>query len=202
MTASTCGAFELRGVSKRFGGLEVFRDFSACFETGRTHVVMGPSGVGKTTLLRLLMGLEKPDEGEVVRPEGARFSATFQEDRLVGGLTATANIRLPQGRLRGKELDDFLALERDALLAVGLPVDTRPVREYSGGQRRRVAILRSVLAPADACFFDEPLHGMDDATVERLMAYIAPRLAGKTVFWVTHDDSDLRWLGNPDVVRL
>ena len=186
-------AFELRDVNKRCGGLTVLAGASARFEAGRTHVITGPSGSGKTTLLRLLAGLERPDVGEVGRAEGLRLAMTFQEDRLLDNLTATANVRLPHGRLRGPELEAFLAREREALAAVGLPVDARPVRELSGGQRRRVAILRALLADADALLFDEPLKGMDERTVGRLMDFALPLLAGRTVLWVTHDERELAW---------
>lgn len=185
--------FALRDVTKAYGGRGVLSGVTAEFAPGRAHVLMGPSGAGKTTLLRLLMGLEEPDAGIVERPEGARLAATFQEDRLLDSLTATANIRAPHGRMRGAELEAFLARERAALAAVGLPADARPVRELSGGQRRRVAILRCALADADALFFDEPLKGMDDATVARVMAFLLPELPGRTVFWVTHDERELAW---------
>lgn len=187
---------ELRDVSKGYGAITVLSGASARFEAGRTHVLMGPSGAGKTTVLRLLAGLEEPDAGRVVRPAGARVAMTFQEDRLLDNLTATANVRLPHGRLRGRELEAFLAREREALEAVGLPVDARPVRELSGGQRRRVAILRALLADADLLLFDEPLKGMDDATVGRVMAYARPLMAGRTVLWVTHDERELALLGD------
>lgn len=187
---------ELRAVSKAYDGITVLSGASARLEAGRTHVLMGPSGAGKTTVLRLVAGLEEPDAGEVLRPAGARLAMTFQEDRLLDNLTATANIRLPHGRLRGRELEAFLAREREALGAVGLPVDARPVRELSGGQRRRVAILRTLLADADLLIFDEPLKGMDDATVGRLMAFARPLMAGRTVLWVTHDERELNLLGN------
>lgn len=183
-------AVELRGVEKSYGSLHVLRGASAAFEEGRVHVVMGPSGAGKTTLLRLVAGLEAPDAGEVVVPEGARLGMVFQEDRLLDNLTATANIRLPHGRLRGEELEAFLARERKALASVGLPVDNRPVRELSGGQRRRVAILRCVLSEASVLLFDEPLKGMDVATVARVMDYLVPLLAERTVLWVTHDPKE------------
>lgn len=131
-----------------------------------------------------------PQPARVTRP---RLAAVFQEDRLCDGLTATANIRLPHAHLRGADLDAFLDRSHDALAAVGLPeaaADPRPVRELSGGQRRRVAILRALLADADVLFFDEPLRGMDAATIDALMAYALPLLAGKTVFWVTHAPSE------------
>lgn len=185
--------FALRGVTKAYGGRGVLSGVTAEFAPGRAHVLMGPSGAGKTTLLRLLMGLAEPDAGAVERPAGARLAATFQEDRLLDGLTATANVRAPHGRMRGAELEAFLARECAALSAVGLPADARPVRELSGGQRRRVAILRCALADADALFFDEPLKGMDDATVARVMAFLLPEMAGRTVFWVTHDERELAW---------
>lgn len=184
---------ELRDVTKRYDGITVLSGASARFEAGRTHVLMGPSGAGKTTVLRLLAGLEEPDTGEVVRPSGARTAMTFQEDRLLDNLTATANVRLPHGRLRGRELEAFLAREREALEAVGLPVDARPVRELSGGQRRRVAILRALLADADVLLLDEPLRGMDEQTVGRLMRFALPLLSGRTVLWVTHDERELAW---------
>ena len=188
---------ELRDVTKRYDGLTVLSRASARLEEGRAHVVMGPSGAGKTTLLRLLAGLEEPDAGEVVRPAGMRLAMTFQEDRLLENLTATANIRLPHGRLRGRELTSFLELERAALLAAGLPVDARPVRELSGGQRRRVAILRCVLADADALLFDEPLKGMDEKTVRQVMGYVLSRLEGRTVLWVTHDERERDLFDDP-----
>lgn len=184
---------ELRDVTKRYGGITVLSRASARFEAGRTHVLMGASGAGKTTVLRLLAGLEEPDAGEVVRPSGARTAMTFQEDRLLDNLTATANVRLPHGRLRGRELEDFLAREREALEAAGLPVDARPVRELSGGQRRRVAILRALLVDADVLLLDEPLRGMDEQTVGRLMRFALPLLSGRTVLWVTHDERELAW---------
>lgn len=187
------GGFALRRVDKAYGDLVVLSGVTAEFTPARAHVLMGPSGAGKTTLLRLLMGLEEPDAGLVERPGDARLAATFQEDRLLDGLTATANIRAPHGRMRGAELAAFLARERAALASVGLPVDARPVRELSGGQRRRVSILRCALADADALFFDEPLKGMDDATVGRVMAFLLPEMEGRTVFWVTHDERELAW---------
>ena len=153
---------------------------TACFESGRAHVLTGPSGSGKTTLLRLLAGLETPDAGEVGRSGVARLAMTFQEDRLCDNLTVTANVRLPHARLRGAERAAFLELEREACAAVGLPCDARPVRELSGGQRRRVSILRCVLADADAFLFDEPLKGMDEKTVDAVMDFVVPRLAGYT----------------------
>ena len=195
-------ALELRAVEKSYGELRVLRGVTARFEPGRAHVLMGPSGAGKTTLLRLLAGLERPDAGEVVRGAGVRLSMTFQEDRLCENLTATANIRLPRARLSGEALARFLAYEREAFAACGLPVDARPVRELSGGQRRRVAILRCVLADANTLLFDEPLKGMDEKTVDAVMAFVGPLLAGKTVLWATHDDRELSFFDDPALWRV
>lgn len=186
-------ALGLRGVDKGYGELRVLADVTASFEPCRPHVLMGPSGAGKTTLLRLLAGLEAPDAGEVVRGTDVRLGMTFQEDRLCENLTATANIRLPRPRLVGEALERFLAYEREAMAACGLPVDSRPVRELSGGQRRRVAILRCVLAEANTLLFDEPLKGMDEGTLRAVMEFVCPLVAERTVVWTTHDERELAW---------
>ena len=197
----SCG-FSLTNVEKGYGGISVLTGVTACFESGRTHVLMGPSGSGKTTLLRLLAGLETPDAGEVGRSGVERLAMTFQEDRLCDNLTVTANVRLPHARLRGAERAAFLELEREACAAVGLPCDARPVRELSGGQRRRVSILRCVLADADAFLFDEPLKGMDEKTVDAVMDFVVPRLAGHTTLWVTHDERELSRFDDPVLWRV
>lgn len=197
----SCG-LAIERVEKHYGEIAVLSGATASFEGGRVHVLTGPSGAGKTTLLRLLAGLEAPDAGRVERAGVARLAMTFQEDRLCDNLTVTANIRLPHARLRGAERSAFLELEREACAAVGLPCDARPVRELSGGQRRRVAMLRCVLADAGAFLFDEPLKGMDEKTVDAVMGYVVPRLAGHTVLWVTHDERELSRFDDPVLWRV
>ncbi|HIY80430.1 MAG TPA: ATP-binding cassette domain-containing protein [Candidatus Olsenella excrementavium] len=192
----------LRDVEKGYDTVRVLEGASASFEPLRPHVVMGPSGAGKTTLLRLLAGLERPDAGTVVRGADVRLGMTFQEDRLCENLTATANIRLPHGYLPDELLERFLAQEREAMAACGLPIDARPVRELSGGQRRRVAILRCVLADANTLLFDEPLKGMDEKTVDAVMAFVGPLVAERTVLWATHDERDLAFFESPVLWRV
>ena len=192
----------LRDVEKGYDTVRVLEGASASFEPLRPHVVMGPSGAGKTTLLRLLAGLERPDAGTVVRGADVRLGMTFQEDRLCENLTATANIRLPHGYLPDELRERCLAQEREAMEACGLPIDARPVRELSGGQRRRVAILRCVLADANTLLFDEPLKGMDEKTVDAVMAFVGPLVAERTVLWATHDERDLAFFESPVLWRV
>ena len=204
--------FALRGVSFAYGDKPVLGGAAAEFEEGRAHVVTGESGAGKTTLLRLLAGLEQPTEGEAEGAGSRRIAAVFQEDRLCENLTATANIRLPRGALRGGALKRELARDLDALSAVGIGAAeaARPVRELSGGQRRRVAILRALLAESDAILFDEALRGLDARTADVVMDFAQPYLAGKTVLWITHDGGEARYFDRPvrwevragEVVRL
>ena len=88
---------DLRGVSKSFGGTDVLRNVSLTLEPGVT-CLMAPSGAGKTTLTRILLGLERADGGTVTGLENARLSAVFQEDRLLDRLDAEGNLRFVLGR--------------------------------------------------------------------------------------------------------
>lgn len=166
---------------KGFDGKPVIEHFSARLEPGKAYCVMGPSGCGKTTLLYLLMGLLKPDAGKVMRERELRFSAVFQEDRLLEQMNAVSNVALVS-RAPREQIEAMLkelGLEEQSL---GQPVST-----FSGGMKRRVALCRALLAEYDVLFLDEPYKGLDEATRERAMAVTARASQGKTVLLVTHD---------------
>ena len=176
----------IKNLCKSFDGRPVLENVSFTAGPGVT-CVMAPSGAGKTTLLRILLGLERPDSGSV--PEGVRWSAVFQEDRLLEHLDAMGNLRL----VLGAALDEPAA---DVLLAeLGLG-DTagKPVREFSGGMKRRLALARALLAPSDALALDEPFTGLDEENRARCLALIR-RAAEKPVLLVTHDPADAKSLG-------
>src|SRR5699024_5539931 len=153
---STAGAIRLENVTKGFGGAPVLEHLSLEFSAGERVCVMGPSGQGKTTLLRVTAGLLTPDEGRV-QAEEMHFSAAFQEERLLEYANAVDNVRLVCSRPM-KEI-------RAALARLGLESEecSRPVSELSGGQRRRVALARAMLADgAGAVLLDEPFKGLDE----------------------------------------
>ncbi|MBP3855028.1 MAG: ABC transporter ATP-binding protein [Ruminiclostridium sp.] len=170
-------------ITKSFGEVPVISGFSHDFTSGAVTALMGQSGCGKTTLLNLLMGIIPPDSGNILRD--GRISAVFQENRLCENLSVMSNLRLV---MRGKPSHD--ALEA-ALSEVGLGgCGSRPVRELSGGMKRRTALLRALLAEYDILFLDEPFKGLDDETRQTVMAYCKLETAGKTVILVTHDKAE------------
>lgn len=172
-------------ITKKFGDLIVLENFSHDFAEGKVTAVLGKSGCGKSTLLNILLGLMPPDSGEVIRSEGCRMSAVFQENRLCENLTAGANIRLVTGkRLSPRELSE-------EFMAVGLEgCENKPARELSGGMKRRTALLRALLAEYDVLFLDEPFKGLDGDTKQTVMEYCKMKTAGKTVLFVTHDEQE------------
>lgn len=179
----------IEGISKAYQDKVVLRNFSAVFPAGAVTGMMAPSGRGKTTLLRILMGLEKADSGRIEGLAGLRISAVFQEDRLCQNLNPVANIRLVNPARSVQEVEK-------ALTGVGLGgCLTQPVRELSGGMRRRVAILRALFAEYELLLLDEPFKGLDAETKKLVMADTCRRFQGRTVLLVTHDASELDTMG-------
>lgn len=167
----------------------VLEDFSMTLPQGSTTCLMAPSGSGKTTLLRILMGLEHPQKGTVTGMDGLKISAVFQEDRLCRGLNAVSNIRLVSPRLTPD-------MVRKQMAAVGLSgCESQPVEELSGGMKRRVAILRGLLADWDILFLDEPFAGLDLDTKSKVMAYTRRICENRTVLFVTHDADEAAAIG-------
>ena len=176
---------------KAYGENQVLSDFSAVFEKGKTTCIMSPSGEGKTTLLRILAGLEKADSGRITGLEDMKKSMVFQEDRLCENLSASANIRLVrQKRPWGREKNADQKID-EAMRAVGLSgCENQPVREFSGGMRQRTALLRALYSDWDILFLDEPFKGLDEETKNKVIYYTKEKCEGKTVIFVTHDRSE------------
>lgn len=179
----------VKNLSKSYDGSIVFKNLNLKMQCGQISCIMAPSGAGKTTLLRILMGLERADSGSITGLENKRFGAVFQEERLCEYMTATENIRLVTPQLEHgavlREMDR-LALEN---------CDHQPVSELSGGMRRRVSILRALMAEYDILFLDEPFKGLDDALKKRVIVYVKEKTRGKTVVFVTHDRQEALLMG-------
>ena len=164
---------EIQSLTKRFGEKTLFEDLNLTV-TGPA-ILWAPSGWGKTTLLRILMGLEVPTSGTVSGV--GRVGAVFQEDRLCPQLNAVQNVELvlPEGKGQYKEQieTDFLRFGLDrAALAL-------PARKLSGGQKRRAA----------------PFTGMDPATMKKAAALLKERCGEKVVLLATHDREAIEELG-------
>ena len=176
-------------LEKRFGSTVLFRDLT--FTVDGPAVLWAPSGWGKTTLLRILMGLDTPTAGRV-RGVG-RAAAVFQEDRLCPQLTALQNVTLvlPGSEKQYKEQigADFQQLGMDAA-ALALPA-----ARLSGGQKRRTALLRALWAPSDTLLLDEPFTGMDPETMKKAAALLKERRGERAVLLATHDREAIRELG-------
>lgn len=180
-------------LTKQFGEKTLFRDL--CLTVDGPAVLWAPSGWGKTTLLRILMGLDTPTAGRV-RGVG-RAAAVFQEDRLCPQLTALQNVTLvlPGSEKQYKEQigSDFQQLGMDtAALAL-------PAARLSGGQKRRTALLRALWAPSDTLLLDEPFTGMDPDTLAAAAALLRTRCGTEPVLLATHDREAIRLLGWPVV---
>jgi NitT/TauT family transport system ATP-binding protein len=156
-------------------------------------VVTGPNGSGKTTLLKLILGLANPSSGVITAP--TRKAAVFQEDRLMEHLTAVGNVR---ATYPGKIANEAIAAE---LRAVGLPEEAwwRPVRELSGGQRRRICLARALLPRAELVCLDEPFSGIDDESLPAVRAYTRDRLRGTDTAIATHLAGDRAFFGGTDL---
>ncbi|MBQ8507731.1 MAG: ATP-binding cassette domain-containing protein [Clostridia bacterium] len=167
----------------------VLKNFSHVFPEGETSCILGPSGCGKTTLLRIIAGLLAPDSGRISGMEGRRISAVFQENRLFENLTAEKNLLLTARP--GFTREDA----RELLSSLGLPLEKKPVGDFSGGMQRRVAIARALAAEYDVLLLDEPLTALDAASRDMVRSRIAACCAGKTCLWVTHFPEDAEKLG-------
>jgi phospholipid/cholesterol/gamma-HCH transport system ATP-binding protein len=195
---------EFRNVHKSFGPQKVLDDVSLIIPKGQTSVIIGPSGTGKSVFIKLLVGLLKPDQGEIFiqgreitrLPDRElyeirkKFGMLFQDGALFDSMTVGENIAFPLQRhtkKKEKEIKEIVAMK---LAQVGLPgVEYKYPGELSGGMRKRVGIARALALEPEIVLFDEPNSGLDPVmsdAIDKLILRMQREL-GLTFIVISHD---------------
>lgn len=159
----------------------VLSDFSYSFPEKGVILVRGASGCGKTTLLRILAGLEKPDTGSVTAERNIKISCVFQEPRLVPHLSVRSNVLLVKKDKEKEKASEFLSM-----LGLGEDENKMP-RELSGGMKLRVSIARSLYYGGDLYLWDEPTKELDPENRKKVAKIIQTLSKSACIVVVTHD---------------
>lgn len=177
-------------LSKSYGEKCIFTDLSLTFPDHGIYCLMAPSGRGKTTLFRIMAGLEKPDSGVIRGIRAGHTGIVFQEDRLVDFLDPVQNISLvcPKST-SGKTIETSL---RNILPENCLK---QPISELSGGMKRRVSLARAMWYPSSLILMDEPFTGLDQKTRRNVIQYLLDLKKDRTLIVSTHDPEDAELLG-------
>lgn len=200
---SSSNSIRMEKVCYSIGGRKILEDFDFCLERGINRTILGVSGAGKTTILKLLLGLLQPNSGSVCigdfcitgEPESRfmqlrkRIAIVFQGGALFDSMTVGENVgyRLFEaGQLSEAEIERVV-LEKLSFVGVEAALNLYP-SELSGGMKKRVAIARALAADPDYIFFDEPTTGLDPIGVYNICNLMQRLQAeGKTTLMVTHD---------------
>lgn len=192
---------ELKQVYKAFGATKVLQDFNLSFEKGKFTTLLGASGCGKTTILRLIAGLEDLDQGQILcdekdisrlPPQQRGVGIVFQSYALFPHLTVEENVAFGL-KMQETHSSDIAEKVSQALKMVELEgFEHRRIEQLSGGQQQRVALARALVIAPQILLFDEPLSNLD-TNLRRTMREMIRRLQQKlgiTVLYVTHDQTE------------
>ncbi|MDO8289458.1 MAG: ATP-binding cassette domain-containing protein [Parvibaculum sp.] len=196
---------ELRNVSKRFGSKVVLDNLSLTVQPGKSLIVIGGSGSGKSVMLKCILGIIRPDKGEIFvdgknvlkmgsgeREETLRkFGMLFQGGALFDSLSVWENVAfgLIQGRKMKRIKAKDIAIEKLAKVGLGAEVGALYPAELSGGMQKRVGLARAIAADPEIIFFDEPTTGLDPimADVINNLIIASVKELGATTLSITHD---------------
>lgn len=177
----------IENLSISYNNHTVIDKFSYTINSGEKIALVGVSGTGKTSIINAIMNLI-PYEGNISFSETPRIATVFQEDRLIEELSVFTNIHMTANGLTNNEIIDYIN-------SVGL-TPRKKVSELSGGMKRRVAILRAILAPSNLLIMDEPFKGLDRTTKELIMNLISKKASDTTMIIITHDMSEATYFNS------
>lgn len=181
---------EIKDLSVRLGAKQVFDRYSVSLPDSGVVLVSGESGIGKTTLLRILSGLQKPDGGAVTGLSDRKISFVFQEPRLLEHLSALQNVAIVSDTEKARRLLSKLNLETEMDQKAGA---------LSGGQKQRVSIARAFAYSNDIVLLDEPFSGLDEQNKQRVAEMIS---TARLAVVVTHEVSDVELLNIDQKITL
>lgn len=181
---------EIKDLSVMLGQKQIFKEYSVSIRDTGVVLITGESGIGKTTLLRVLSGLQKPDAGRITGLENRKVSFVFQEPRLLDHLTALENVALVSERAEAERLLRELNMDNELNLKAG---------SLSGGQKQRVSLARAFAFSDDIVLLDEPFTGLDEQN--KLKAARLIRTARLAII-VSHDAADAELLSVDEKIQL
>ncbi len=181
---------KLKNISKKFGKKIIFKDFSLDIGDTGIYAIKGASGCGKTTLLRMISGLDRKYSGDIEFENVSKISYVFQETRLLPDSDALENVMLVLGKS-----EDAEKKAAEMLFKMGLENDlhTYPA-EMSGGMKMRVAIARALVYDGDLLLLDEAFNGIDSERTKSIMDMIVEYAKTKSVIFVTHNDEQIEYM--------
>lgn len=181
---------EIKDLSVKLGEKQIFSNYSVSIPDNGIVLLSGESGIGKTTLLRILCGLIKPDVGTVRGLDGRKVSVVFQEPRLLDRLTALENVALVSDGITAERLLRSLNMENELHVKAGA---------LSGGQKQRVSLARAFAFSNDIVLADEPFTGLDEENKQKAAQLICT--AGLAIV-ISHDPNDANLLPVDEKIQL
>ncbi len=181
----------ISNLSKKFGKKTIFDNFSVEIADKGIYALWGKSGCGKTTLLRIISGLDKRYSGKIEYGDIKKISYVFQEPRLLNTSTALENVALPLGNT---EQARESAKYRLTQMGLESEINTYP-DELSGGMKQRVAIARALAYDGDILLLDEAFNGIDEKMTKSIMDIVIEYSKNKPCIVVSHNKEHLDYLG-------
>ena len=192
----------LQNISFAYGQREIFSQFNLSISPGQTTAILGPSGIGKSCLLRILAGLTRPETGTLLTSDekslDGRVAYMDQRDLLLPWLSVLNNVDLGT-RLRNQRANPGRAKQLIAKVGLSGQENSRP-QTLSGGMRQRTALARTLMEDRPLVLMDEPFSALDALSRHRLQELAAQLLKHKTVVLVTHDPLEALRLADEIVV--
>ena len=188
---------KIRGLYKKFKDKNIFQDFNIDFIDENINCIIGESGIGKSTLLNMISGLENIDSGKIIGVNKDDISYIFQESRLVPWLTVKNNIELFIYDYYTKENAESEINKIFKLLNIS-GIENEYPEKLSGGMKQRVNIARALLKPSKMVLMDEPFKSLDYKTKYSIMYELSNILKNekRTVIFVTHDVDEAIFLAD------
>lgn len=184
---------EIKNLNKSFGQEKVIEDLNLVIKDKERVALVGKSGIGKTTLLKIILGIMTSDSGEIKFSEEPKMSVVFQDNLLFENKTVYENI------LFVREIEREIVFEYLEKLKMADTIDKK-ISELSGGMKRRVALLRSIVYGGNIYIFDEVLREVDEDTKKAMIDLI--NNVDETMIFTTHNDDDIKALKADEIIVL